>query len=142
MSRRVKHKCRHSEGGDGAGFYSPCTGKWAEWSGRALFCTTCGAWQRDRFRKPAKIHIDRKKVEVKAQPFDFGFQLAAGFVPEPEPEWHHSSLATNMVLARKYRQRVKAAHDKYVAMRHWNSYARKVGVCLDHGNALPCDECD
>lgn len=45
--------------------------------------------------------------------FEFGFKLSPGFTPEPEPEWHHSSAATNMVLAAEYRARVKAAHDKY-----------------------------
>ena len=134
MSRIVKHQC----------WRDWCGGTTAEWSGTALFCTSCDAWQRDKFpktRKAERKEIRKRKVEAKAQPFEFGFVLTEGFVPEPEPQWSSSS-ATNMVLAMNYRNRVKAAHDEYVSSRYWNSYARKTGICLDHGNALPCDECD
>jgi hypothetical protein len=133
MSRIVEHQC----------WRDWCNGTRAEWSGTALFCSSCDAWQRDKYPKTLKAErkqIRKNKVNAKTQPFDFGFVLAEGFVPEPEPEWHHSSSATNMVLAMEYHRRVKAAHDKYTSSR-WNSYAKKAGICLDHGNALPCDDC-
>lgn len=56
------------------------------------------------------------EFEAKPKPdpipeFDYGFELDPEFVPEPEPKWHHSSYATNMVMANEYRDRVKRAHD-------------------------------
>ena len=50
--------------------------------------------------------------------FDFGFTLVEGFVPKPEPEWHPSSFATNIVLAAKYRDEVKADHNNFVNNMH------------------------
>ena len=155
MSRIVDHRCRQADDP-----WKPCSGTKAKWDGQALFCCECDAWQRDKYpktRKSERKEIRKRKVKVKTEPFEFGFVLAEGFEPEPEPEWS-SSLVVNMVLAMNYRNRVKAAHDKYVSDTNqnwkgdddgdsvqidpdWNSYARKAGLCLNHGNALPCDEC-
>tara|TARA_R110000824_G_scaffold101193_3_gene240398 strand:+ start:419 stop:2911 length:2493 start_codon:yes stop_codon:yes gene_type:complete len=53
--------------------------------------------------------------------FDYGFELDPEFVPEPEPKWHHSSYATNMVMANEYRDRVKRAHEIFKQAKHGES---------------------
>ena len=81
--RIVKHVCRNSS----------CAGKNAKWFGRALHCTTCDAWQRDKVSLAKKtdtvLPVKKKRIwtDVKTERKSVEFECPLCGIYNHTPNW-------------------------------------------------------